>query len=92
LTGLLGDNAYLLSRAQENLGIAQLELVDLLGRINTGHQAFLIIVQRLLGRVWQLAEALKHIGLPLLGSLKGGGLDLGREAQTFPGCASAAIE
>ena len=44
LTGLLGDNAYLLSRAEENLGIAQLELVDLLGGINACHQTFLIIV------------------------------------------------
>ena len=34
------------------------------------------------GRVWQLAETLEHIGLPLLGGLKDGGLEL-REAQTL---------
>jgi hypothetical protein len=44
LTGLLGDDTYLLSGSEENLGITQLELVDLLGDINACHQAFLIIV------------------------------------------------
>lgn len=41
LTGLLGADTYLLGRAEENLGIAQLELVDLLGGINACHQTFL---------------------------------------------------
>jgi hypothetical protein len=43
-TGLLSDKAYLLSRAEEHLGIAQVQLVDLLGGIHACHQAFLIIV------------------------------------------------
>jgi len=64
-----------------------LQLVDLLGGINVCHQAFLIIVHRLLGRVWKLAETLEHIGLPLLGGLKDGGLQLGRKIQALPGCA-----
>jgi hypothetical protein len=44
------------------------------------------------GRVWKLTEALEHVGLPQLGDLEDGSLDLSREAQTFPSCAGRAIQ